>query len=302
MLQQRRALGTLFVLIVAVLVAACSAGTGATPPPTGGPSSAPSSDSGGGGSIDHPTGATDVILRYEEGGGFVMPAFAATMVPHFTLYGDGTVIFRTPMLEPPPAEGSVLRMNPLRTVKLSEEQVQELLELAVGEGGLAAARPDYRNDMIADASTAVFQIDAGGIKKTVSVYALGLDVEDMPDAPARAAFARLAQRLTDFDQGATIPTEAYEPSGYRGILFDGGGMVAPDQRAWPWPDIAPADFTAEGPADQPTFPSRLMTAEEIDALGVTDYQGGFQGMVLVGPGDGKTYTFSLRPVLPDETS
>lgn len=302
MLQPRRALGTLVVLIVAVMVAACGAGSGATPPPTGEPSSAPSSGGGGGGSIDHPTGATDVILRYEEGGGFVMPAFAATLVPHFTLYGDGTVIFRNPMLEPPPAEGSVLKMNPLRTAKLSEEQVQELLALALGEGGLAGARPEYGNDMVADASTALFSINAGGIEKTVSVYALGLDVEGMPDAPARAAFARLAQRLTDFDQGGTIPTEAYEPTGYRGILFDGGGMVAPDQRAWPWPDIAPADFAAEGPADQPTFPSRLMTAEEIDALGVTDYQGGFQGMVLVGPGDGKTYTFSLRPILPDESA
>jgi hypothetical protein len=43
-----------------------------------------------------------------------------------------------------------------------------------------------------------------------------------------------------------------------------------------------------------------MTPAEIDALGVTDYQGGFQGAILTGP-DGKTYTFSLRPLLPDES-
>ena len=49
------------------------------------------------GAIEHPTGPTDVVLRYEEGGGFVMPAFLATQAPHFTLYGDGTIVFRNPM-------------------------------------------------------------------------------------------------------------------------------------------------------------------------------------------------------------
>ena len=42
-------------------------------------------------------------LRYEEGGGFMMAGFAATQIPHFTLYGDGTVIFKTN--DPGPAFG-----------------------------------------------------------------------------------------------------------------------------------------------------------------------------------------------------
>ena len=139
--------------------------------------------------IEHKTGATDILLRYEEGGGFMMPAFTAAAVPHFTLYGDGTVIFRNPMVEVPPAEGSVFKMNPLRTAKLSEAQIQELLLLALSEGGLAVARPNYTNDMIADASTAVFTIEAGGIKKVVSVYALGLEMEGVAD-PRRAPRSR----------------------------------------------------------------------------------------------------------------
>ena len=32
----------------------------------------------------------------------------------------------------------------------------------------------------------------------------------------------------------------------------------------------------------------------------TERKGGFQNMALEGP-DGKTYTFSLRPLLPDES-
>ena len=80
--------------------------------------------------------------------------------------------------------------------------------------------------MIADASTAVFTIDAGGIKKIVSVYALGLEMEGVADGPARAAFKKLADRLSDFDQGGTIPTDVYEPAAYRGVLFERPGIEA----------------------------------------------------------------------------
>jgi hypothetical protein len=293
---------------LAIVLVACSSSSGptaaATTEPSGGASGAPSSEpsaSPAAGDVDHKTGATDILLRYEEGGGFVMPAFQAANVPHFTLYGDGTVIFRNPMLEVPPADGSVFIANPMRTATLSEEQIQDLLVLALTEGGLAGARPNYANDMIADASTAIFTIEAGGIKKTVSVYALGLDMENMADAPARAAFKKLADFLTDFDEGGSIETAVYEPEAYRGVLFDSPGVVVPDARTWPWTDITPADFSADADPEGNQFPNRTMTAAELDLLEVTDYQGGFQGMVLNGP-DGKLYTFSLRPLLRGEAS
>ena len=301
--QPRRSAPLLLLSALAILIAACSAAGGASPAPaTPGSSVAPSvapaatSDPD---VIEHKTGATDILLRYEEGGGFIMPAFTAAAVPHFTLYGDGTVIFRNPMAEPPPAEGSVFRMNPLRTVRLSEDQIQELLLIALGEGGLAVARENYTNDMIADASTAIFTIEAGGIKKTVSVYALGLEMEGVADAPARAAFKKLADRLTDFDQGGTIATDEYRPEAYRGVLFEAPGIEAADIRDWPWPDIDPGDFTPDPDPNANQFPHRRMTIEEVDALGIKDYQGGFQNLALRSS-DGKTWTFSLRPLLPGE--
>ncbi len=287
---------------IAILIAACSAAGGASPPVSPGSSAAPSvapAATAGPDAIEHKTGATDILLRYEEGGGFVMPAFTAAAVPHFTLYGDGTVIFRNPMAEAPPAEGSVFKMNPLRTAKLSEVQIQELLLLALGEGGLAVARPNYTNDMVADASTAIFTIEAGGIKKTVSVYALGLEMEGVADGPARAAFKKLADRLSDFDQGGTIATDVYEPQAYRGVLFEAPGIEAADIRDWPWPDIKPGDFTPDPDPNANQFPHRLMTIEEVDLLGIKDYQGGLQNVVLKSS-DGKTWTFSLRPLLPGE--
>ena len=302
--QPRRTASLLLTPALAILIAACTAAGGTSPAPaTPGPSAAPSvapAASSNPDTIEHKTGATDILLRYEEGGGFMMPAFTAAAVPHFTLYGDGTVIFRNPMAEVPPAEGSVFKMNPLRTAKLSEAQIQELLLLALSEGGLAVARPNYTNDMIADASTAVFTIEAGGIKKVVSVYALGLEMEGVADGPARAAFKKLADRLSDFDQGGTIPTDVYEPEAYRGVLFDAAGIEAADVRAWPWPDLTPADFKVDADPNGNQFPHRTMTPEEVDLLKITDYQGGLQNVVLTDP-DGKPYTFSLRPLLPGET-
>lgn len=292
---------------LAIALIGCSSGaapSGTSPGvPSGIPSSAPSAPPTGSpatGTLDHKTGPTDILLRYEEGGGFIMASFLAASVPHFTLYGDGTVIFRNPALEAPPAEGSIFRARPLRTARLSEDQIQEVLLLALGEGGLAVARPNYPNDMVADASTALFTIEAAGIKKEVSVYALGLEVDGVADAPARAAFQKLADRLTDFDQGGTIETDVYEPQAYRGSLFEAPGIIDPGMRPWPWPDLTPADFTPDADPNGNQFPHRTLSITEVEALKVSDYQGGFQNMPIQGP-DGKTYTFSLRPLLPGES-
>ena len=99
---------------LAIVVAACAGGGASSralratrPPPRPPARSAPASAR----STTRPA-PTDVILRYDEGGGFVMPAFAAANVPHFTLYGDGTVVFRDPAVEAPPTQGSVFVDEP----------------------------------------------------------------------------------------------------------------------------------------------------------------------------------------------
>jgi hypothetical protein len=291
---------------LAVTLLACSAGAAPSAAPSQAPSGAPSGEPSAApsgtpsvGAVEHKTGATDVVLRYDEGGGFMMAGFSASQAPHFTLYGDGTVIFRNPMLEMPAAQGSVMTFNPMRTAKLSEEQIQELLILALGEGGLAAARPNYENNMVTDVGTTVFTIDAGGVTKTVSIYALGFDDPSGTDAVARAAFKRLADRLADFDQGGSIATDVYTPDAYRTSLIESPGIVAPDIREWPWTDLTVADFKPDADPNGLQFPHRTMTPAEIDMLNVTDYEGGFNGLVLRGT-DKKLYTVALRPLLPDD--
>jgi len=301
----------MFLAVLSILLVACGGGADgsgaratATPrqPASASPSSAatPTSSSGGFGAIEHATGPTDVVLRFEEGGGFVAPAFLATQAPIFTLYGNGTVIFRNPAQDPLPAIGSVSPSRSFRTARLSEDQIQKVLEDALGQGGLGTARAEYLDNQIADAPTAVFTVDAGGISKRVSVYALGIDVENSPDAPARAAFTKLAERLEDFDNGGAFSTSEYAPEEYRGILMD-GQPVAPDARTWPWTDLTPADFVPNPDPNVFQLPSRVLSVAEVEALGISPYRGGFQGLTLIGPGDGKSYSFSLRPLLPDET-
>src|SRR5829696_5136159 len=133
-------------VVIAILAAACSsAGTASLSPsapsvgpiaspasaPASSPTASPSSSAGAFGAVEHATGATDVLLRYDQGGGFVMPAFQATQVPIFSLYGDGTTIFRNPTAEPPPPVGNVQPFGSFRTAKLSEDQIQSLLEFAL---------------------------------------------------------------------------------------------------------------------------------------------------------------------------
>ena len=292
--------------MILVIVAACSgsvSGGTASPPgatPTAAPVRSPSPTTGAFGAIEHATGATDVILRYDQGGGFVMPGFLASEAPIFTLYGDGTVIFRNPAKEGPPAVGNVFRYGPFRTAHLSEEQIQATLEMAIGEGQLGIAKATYTDAQVADAGTSIFAVSAGGLQKTVSVYALGIDVGASRDAPARAALQKLSERLADFDNGGTVATQVYEPTGYRGILMD-GGPGDPDAKTWPWTDLKPTDFAF--PADPNAFQlaTHVLTPAQVAVLGVPNVQGGFQGMTLVGP-DGKFYSFALRPLLPDEAA
>src|SRR3954464_9798964 len=123
---------------IVVLAVACtgvapgaSAPPSAAPPsasPTASPTASSSASPGAFGAIEHATGATDVLLRYDQGGGFVMPSFLASQAPIFTLYGDGTVIFRNLAKEGPPPIGNVFRQAAFRTAHLSEEQIQETLE------------------------------------------------------------------------------------------------------------------------------------------------------------------------------
>jgi hypothetical protein len=294
---------------IGILIAACSGATSSSLPTGSGdvvspPPSAAASPSARAtvGAIDHKTGATDVVLRLEQGGGFVPIDFLAAQAPTFTLYGDGVVIFQ-PRVEssPRPDASGVVHSVPWRTAKLDEGQIQELIEFALGPGGLGTARDAYMSGGIADAPNTIFTIRAGGLDKAVVVNALSEERAQGPDSAARAGFLKVAQRLGDFDRGGTIATDVYQPSQYRGVLSPRDTDPAIKPIAWPWPAIEPTDFK-EGANDAGggvVLPHRTLSSADVDALGIKEVVGGLQNVVLTGP-DGKTYGLIVRPLLPDE--
>jgi hypothetical protein len=272
--------------LVAILLAACAGRAGYSADPTGA-------------AIEHPTGASDVILRVFVGGGFVPPGFLATEAPFFSLYGDGHLIARVAAPLPTPM-GNVYLGAPFQIAKLTEGQVQALLLDALDNGGLRTARAQYELP-VADAPSTVFTIDAGGVRKQVAVNGLGIVSPPGADAAAITALADLSTRLRAY--AAALPAaDPWVAERYRGWLLDAVGDGTPIQ--WPWSGFTPDDWTnvTDTSASFP-FPTRLLSRAEVEALRLGPLAGGAAGIVVAWPNaGGKFYGVSLRPLLPDETS
>ena len=237
-----------------------------------------------------------------------MPTFAMIQVPYFSLYGDGTVLYR-PASAPWPEQkpGEPMRFPPLQVATMTEDQVQALLRDALGAGGLGVARERYENNQVADAPTAVFTVNADGRQRRVSVYALGMAIDDPanpnPDAAILGAMAAFAERLRNFDQevakgngdrrGALLPhpVPGVHPGGRTGRRGRPATLAVADVRTGGVRDLDPG--TGFG------FPSRAISGLEMSLLGIENPEGGVSGISLRAP-NGTVYGLGIRPLLPDE--
>lgn len=312
LITRARARHLLSTLALAGLIAACNAAPAGSPSPgtTNPPSNAPTgtptvtpaptplpSPTFGEGQIEHPTGATDIVLRMEQGGGFVPMEFYATAAPQFTLYGDGTVIFKSN--EPAPPFGVSGALPAFLTGKMTEENVQALLQFALGQGRLLNARASYENMGCADCPTTTFVLNAGGLEKVVSVYALSEITEPGPDQADMAGFAQLQKLLFEFQTEAQAGTVSdvteYDANIYRVTLFEAmGGQPTAEPIDWPWDDVSPDDFPR---GDEPGAILHLDRAHVESLLEVPN--GGAMG-IWVRTEDDTLYQLAFRPLLPDE--
>jgi hypothetical protein len=289
--------------LLALVTVACSpaAPTGAptSPSTSGGPSAGPSGGPSDGpsaapttGAIPHPTGAKDVVLRMEEVGGFAPIELSATYTPSFTLYGDGTVIWRDNQAPPPESSDNLIRTTALMTVKLDEAQVQALLDDAIGPGGLGIATGPYNEMAGADIPSTVFTINAGDLREPKVVDVVGMSPDMHPqNVQVINALIGLAEKLRTFD--TLVDAQPYAPSAWRGVLIPTDQAFGPVVD-WPWKDVEPADFGG----DNEFFRINDLTSEQVAAIGIDDLAGGVSGFVLQ---DGEDlYSFAVRPLLPDE--
>ena len=285
--------------LLAFLTVACS-GAPATANPSGGlsanpsagPTASPTAAPTVEGEIAHPTGATDVVLRIEETGGLMPVESSVTYTPTFTLYGDGTVIWRDNFAMPPESSDNLMRPTPLMTTRLDEGSIQALLAEAIGPGGLGVAVGPYNETMSADIPSTIFTINAGGIPEPKRVEVVALSPEAHPkNLQVITALAGLAEKLRMFD--TVVNAQAYVPAGYRGVLMPTEQAFGPVVD-WPWPDIKPDEFGG----DNEFFRTRQLTPDEVGALGIKNIASGVSGFVLQHGDD--LYSFGLRPLLPDD--
>jgi hypothetical protein len=302
-------------LALAALIAACNANTGASPQPTtqpsgqpptaaptaAGPTPTPSpspSPTFGEGQIAHPTGATDIVLRMEQGGGFVPMGFLLTQAPTFTLYGDGTVIFQQIDTRENAGPFGSQAYLPWALGHLTEDGVQALVQFALSTGRLANARENYDNPMIADAGTTTFNLNAGGQQKVVSIYGLFETADPgVPDAADRAGFSQLQKALTEFQnqEGLGDVTE-YDAAFYRVVKVNGFGEPVNEPADWPWDDMTLDDFPPAGDEGDSIL---NLDKEHVSKLLETP-NGGHPGVWVTAPDEETLVMFGVRPLLPDE--
>ena len=200
-----------------------------------------SSPGGGDAAIDHPTAPDQPILKITFSGGFVPVEYLYTSFPQFALYGDGTLVVPGAQIEiyPGPALPAVVG----RTV--SEDGIQAILRAALDAG---LDRDGDYSDLgrmgIADASTTVFELTAGGQTHRVTAYALGLEGEQQPGQPTdvwemRRSLQRFVTQLGDlasFVPAASLGDEhPYEAASAQLLVrgYRGDDQLPQEPIAWP---------------------------------------------------------------------
>jgi hypothetical protein len=263
------------------------------------------SEGGGGGGtgnpIEHPTGADDLVLRWEYTGGFVPYEFNLSRIPEWSLYGDGRLIVQGPMIEiyPPPTPPSLL------VTRLSEDGVQAILA-AARDAGLMDGDATYDYPCIADAATTVFTTNADGRTSVVSAYALGDAMGgSCPDVDDEAR-----QELADFqgklgDLGSWLPQGSVgveEPFTYEEMRiyaqpYQGEPELPQEPVAWPLAVGLDAFGEAAEPGAIQDIRCGVVSGTDLDAVLQTA-----EGTNELTPwtSDGAEHRLILRPLLPDE--
>ena len=195
----------------------------------------------GAGGIDHSTAPDVALVQISNEGGFVPIEWTYTNFPFYSLYGDGTLVVPGAQIEiyPGPALPAV------SSRQVSEAGIQAILEQAIA---VTRDIPTDLNDLgfmgIADASTTVITVSAGGVDRTIRAYALS-ELTERPDGmpedeyQARLSLQELVATLTGptewLPEGSLGPEGDYEASSARVFVGDYRAVddLQQDPMAWP---------------------------------------------------------------------
>ena len=263
----------------------------------------PSSDGGSPApAISHGTAADDLVLRWGHEGGFTPPEYQLTNLPAFSLYGDGTIVRPGPQIEiyPGPA------LPALEVVQVDEAGVQAILEAAFAAGlDSVGDLTDMGSVGVADAPETVFTVRAGGVDRTVRVYALGEAGGQFPGMPdeefeARKALLRLVDDLSSLEtwlpEGSVGASAVYDAVGVRAFVSPYTPQADLPQEAVEWPLDQPLRGAGEDAGAG--FRCISVTGDEWTALAPAVDQA---NQLTPWTSDGRRFSVSFRPLLPDET-
>jgi len=288
------AAAALFVLSITVIT--CGSGG-----PGGNGDGSTTTASSPGGSVVHPSGKNEIVLQVTTGGGFVPIEYNVTLVPEFSLYGEGRVIVPGPVdaIYPGPA------LPNLQTTVISEDSLQAILS-ASREAGLFDPTFDYGLPTVADGPTTTIVINADGTTYRSEIYSLtveGAGGLSMEQQQARAALNDLRGKLVELTAFASgeIAWEQYQYSALAAYsqAVDPGYTpdptdVQPNRLEWPLGDLG----TLGEEVTRPGFRRVVISGQDLAAL--QPLLGQATQTTLWKSGD-REYRLFFRPLLPDET-
>lgn len=252
--------------------------------------------------IAHGTAADDLVLRWGYEGGFTPPEYQLTNLPAFSLYGDGTIVRPGPQIEiyPGPA------LPALEVVRVDEAGMQAILEAAFDAGlDSVGDLTDMGSVGVADAPETVFTIRAGGLDRTVRVYALGEAGGQFPGMPdeefeSRKALLSLVDDLSSLEtwlpEGSIGAWAVDEPAGVRAYVSPYTPQADLPQEAVAWPLDQPLRGAGEDAGAG--FRCISVTGDEWRALAPAVVQA---NQLTPWTSGGRRFSVSFRPLLPDET-
>ena len=279
----------LTVVAISLLSAACGRLNG-----SGAGGDSPSSES-----IEHPTGASDLVLRWETSGGFVNPVSLLGRVPSFSLYGDGTLITEGAQTEiyPGPA------LPPLLAQTISESGVQAILA-AAKDAGLLNGNADYPYACVADVPDTVFTVNAGGRTSVVTATALGTGGAACQgsDEQARDKLTAFLSKLGDLAKwlpaGSVGDDHPYAPSALRIFVQPYRPDPSLTEKPVAWPGAQPLS-SVDGTVEMPQGVS-CGVVDGADAQAVLKAAASANALTPW-TSDGHRYSVVFRPLLPDES-
>jgi hypothetical protein len=256
----------------------------------------------GAGGIDHSTASDALLVRISYEGGFVPVEWTYTNFAFYSLLGDGTLIVPGAQIEiyPGPA------LPAISSRQVSEAGIQSILEQAIAViRNIPADLNDLGSMNIADASTTVITVSAGGVDRTIRAYALS-ELTERPDGmpereyQARLSLQELVATLTGptewLPEGSLGPEGAYEASSARVFIGNYRAVddLEQDPKAWPL-SAGLADFGE--PIPPGGMRCGVVEGEDWDTL-LESATTANQLTPWTDAGD--RYSILFRPLLPDE--